>query len=90
MKFNDEQNIRIRHAPSKRMNNNNMIGSLLYRLELFSVCSSDGIMISDWATIVGYHTRRQSANYCYIEMKKLLGSFRKYSGLLALAVIVLM
>jgi len=29
-----------------------MIGSLLYRLELFSVCSSDGIM-SDWATILG-------------------------------------
>ena len=42
VKFSNERSIRIRHAPSKGINNMN--SSLSYRLELFSLCSSDVIM----------------------------------------------
>jgi len=72
-KFSNEQNIRIRHAPSKRINNMN--GLLLYQLELFSLCSTDGIM-PDWGALL-----EDVAYYCKVEMQKVLGEeprcFRK-------------
>ena len=61
-----EQNVRIRYVPCKRINNMNG-GSLFYPLELFSLCSSDGIM-PDWGTVL-----EEMADYCNVEMQKLLG-----------------
>jgi len=47
-KFRDEQYIRIWHASSERINNVN--STLFYRLQLFSLWSSDGI-VPDWGAI---------------------------------------
>jgi len=53
-----EQNVRIRYVPCKRINNMNG-GSLFYRLELFSLCSSDGIMPMPCQTGVQYSMKWQ-------------------------------
>jgi len=59
-KISSEQNIRIRHTPSKRANN---INSSL----LFSLGISDDI-VPDWGTLL-----EDRADYCNVEMQKLLG-----------------
>jgi len=85
--------IRIWHAPSKRINNHTANSALLYRLQLFSLWSSDGIM-PDWGAIF-----ENRLNYCDVKMQRLLrrnlarallSCFRKYSRLLALAAIIVM
>jgi len=85
-KFSNEQNIRIRYAQSKRINI--MYGSLLCRLELFSLCSSHGTML-DWVQYLrtGWITAMWKCRSCWGGTPALLSCFRKYSPLLALPVI---